>query len=383
MDPNLDPAMIFRETLFEESGGQEKTEADLRMAYAEKMAERIQIKISAIETGDLDFDALFDCAVSAARPVKLKTENGKEFAFWYAAAVDIPVMVNQACPSLSADERQTVALTLAEKALTGGEADLETSDGVTLTCGKLATVTKKNAAHDVLKRFFASLMIATTAYLSAAFSAEAETLLGTRQVSLSTMATTKMYDKMISGKDDPVFDSNRGIKAQMRFFASKKGVEQIRAVHRFWNAFSYKSDIELYGKSDHWATPSEFVRKKGGDCEDFALIKYWTLRKLGIPAQRMRIMVGTVPGRDGSHAVLSVADEKGQVWILDNLQKNPVPEDKMVTQFVPLLSVNEDQRIVHCALPDLKTAMLKRRRAIDREAPPPPPAFGGSRGVSP
>jgi predicted transglutaminase-like cysteine proteinase len=50
--------------------------------------------------------------------------------------------------------------------------------------------------------------------------------------------------------------------------------------NRFLNDWRYKPDDQNYGQRDYWATPLEFLRRSG-DCEDYAIAKYVTLRELG------------------------------------------------------------------------------------------------------
>lgn len=52
-------------------------------------------------------------------------------------------------------------------------------------------------------------------------------------------------------------------------------------VNNYINKVPYVSDVDNYGAQDYFATPAEFL-KKGGDCEDYALSKYFYLKKAGI-----------------------------------------------------------------------------------------------------
>ena len=64
---------------------------------------------------------------------------------------------------------------------------------------------------------------------------------------------------------------------------------QLAEVNRFFNRFEYRSDVDVWGKWDYWANPVEFVRRGAGDCEDFAISKYFMLRTLGVPDQNLAI----------------------------------------------------------------------------------------------
>ncbi len=123
---------------------------------------------------------------------------------------------------------------------------------------------------------------------------------------------------------------------------------QLAAVNAFVNAARYVSDRENWGASDHWALPSELFAR-GGDCEDFAIAKYFALRALGLPPGALRLMVLNDRGRGEAHAVLLVADGT-QTLVLDNLSPEIRPWREVSPRYLSLYSVNEERAWVH-ALP--------------------------------
>ena len=52
-------------------------------------------------------------------------------------------------------------------------------------------------------------------------------------------------------------------------------------MNRFFNNIRFRSDQKTWGKEDYWALPREFLNRGIGDCEDYAIAKYITLRRLG------------------------------------------------------------------------------------------------------
>lgn len=64
---------------------------------------------------------------------------------------------------------------------------------------------------------------------------------------------------------------------------------RLEKVNRFFNAIPGKEDRAVWGQRDYWATPVEFLARYGGDCEDYALAKFFTLRATGVAADRLRI----------------------------------------------------------------------------------------------
>ncbi len=74
------------------------------------------------------------------------------------------------------------------------------------------------------------------------------------------------------------------------------------------------SDQGQYGRAEHWALPTA----RGGDCEDFALIKKKRLIEAGLDPQML--LISTVLDRDrNAHAVLIMRTGQGD-FVLDNLR---------------------------------------------------------------
>jgi predicted transglutaminase-like cysteine proteinase len=99
---------------------------------------------------------------------------------------------------------------------------------------------------------------------------------------------------------------------------NKDPLQKARLVSGFINTqFSGIQDKAVYGIGEKWATPMEFVSNRGGDCEDFAIIKYFALRSLGYEPESMRILVVEVPSYNVWHALLALLT-RGRVYIFDN-----------------------------------------------------------------
>ena len=135
-------------------------------------------------------------------------------------------------------------------------------------------------------------------------------------------------------------------QAVVRTQRGRPAIEQLQAVNRFLNEWRYKSDDQNYGRRDYWATPLEFLRHSG-DCEDYAIAKYVTLRQLGFTPEQLRLVVVRDVIRDLAHAVLAVYVDE-EVYILDNLTKAVLAQERF-RQYVPYYSVNETTRWAHAA----------------------------------
>ena len=122
--------------------------------------------------------------------------------------------------------------------------------------------------------------------------------------------------------------------------------EQLQAVNLFVNRWPYRADRDTYGRRDHWATPLEFFANSG-DCEDYAIAKYVSLRRLGVPAGDLRMVVLQDTSRGIAHAVLVARATAGSDWlVLDNLS-DKVLRQRDLPHYVPYYSVNETTRWAH------------------------------------
>ena len=113
--------------------------------------------------------------------------------------------------------------------------------------------------------------------------------------------------------------------------------DKLNQVNRFFNArMAFKDDIVVWHQQDYWATPIEFLRKGAGDCEDFALAKYFTLREMGVPANQLRITYVKALQLNQAHMVVTwYATPDAIPLVLDNLKTAILP----ATQRTDLLPV--------------------------------------------
>lgn len=119
---------------------------------------------------------------------------------------------------------------------------------------------------------------------------------------------------------------------------------QLAAVNAYANEKRYVLDQDNYGTADYWATPREFL-VNNGDCEDYSIIKYYSLRNLGFPPEVLRIVVVQDTNLKIPHAVLAVYFDN-DILILDN-QVRQVVSHRITAHYVPVYSVNEKQWWMH------------------------------------
>ncbi len=121
---------------------------------------------------------------------------------------------------------------------------------------------------------------------------------------------------------------------------SEKG--KLRSVNSFFNRIRFVDDIKVWQKKDYWATPVEFLSKNAGDCEDFTIAKYFTLRALNIPAEKLRLMYVRALRINQSHMVLAYFETPDAMpLILDNLNGKILPANYR-RDLKPIYSFNAD-----------------------------------------
>ncbi|MCJ9428233.1 transglutaminase-like cysteine peptidase [Kordiimonas marina] len=138
-----------------------------------------------------------------------------------------------------------------------------------------------------------------------------------------------------------------GRKAWNSLIEAQKGKperEQLDAVNLYMNKSPYIIDPVNWGVPDYWETPDEFFLKDG-DCEDYAISKYITLKRLGVDPDTMRLVIVQDENLRAAHAILAVA-LKGVTYILDN-QVNTVLPDTQILHYRPVYSINESAWWLH------------------------------------
>lgn len=125
---------------------------------------------------------------------------------------------------------------------------------------------------------------------------------------------------------------------------NKKASELVKLnlVNAFFNKLDFVNDIDHWGTEDYWATPLQMLTSNGGDCEDFSIAKYFTLRELGIPAERLRLTYVKAVELNQAHMVLTYyAAPDAEPLVLDNLTKEILPSSER-KDLLPVYSFNGD-----------------------------------------
>jgi len=120
---------------------------------------------------------------------------------------------------------------------------------------------------------------------------------------------------------------------------------KLRAVNEFFNRYvGFRSDKQVWGLEDYWASPLEMLGKGAGDCEDFAIGKYFSLLALGVPTARLRLVYvrAQLGGTTQAHMVLAFyATPNAEPLILDNLITEIRPASRR-PDLEPVFSFNSE-----------------------------------------
>lgn len=126
---------------------------------------------------------------------------------------------------------------------------------------------------------------------------------------------------------EPGAASVRAWRELMGQAVSQPDEARLRLVNDFFNRrVRFGDDTEIWKQSDYWATPLDTLGRGAGDCEDFAIAKYVTLKLLGVPSDKLRLtyVKARIGGPQSSvvqaHMVLSYYPTPGdEPLVLDNL----------------------------------------------------------------
>lgn len=123
--------------------------------------------------------------------------------------------------------------------------------------------------------------------------------------------------------------------------------QQLQAVNSFWNQIMQSSDDPIvWGEADYWATPLESLGKRAGDCEDFVIGKYFSLLRLGMPVEKLRLIYvrarlgGAGSSQSIAHMVLGFHDtSSADPLVLDSLMSDILPA-RQRPDLSPIFSFN-------------------------------------------
>lgn len=132
-------------------------------------------------------------------------------------------------------------------------------------------------------------------------------------------------------------------------FQSGSEQQKLKDVNEYFNRkLRFEDDQKLWGQVDYWATPVEALLKGAGDCEDYAIAKYFSLKFIGVPVEKLRITYvkarigGAASNIVQAHMVLTYySSPDAEPLVLDNLVSEIRPASRR-GDLQPIFSFNSE-----------------------------------------
>lgn len=372
--PQVNLAKLFCDSLSQLS--QVSSDRKLRDECAADLRRRIAWRVDVAEEKleSIDFNIFVDEAIEAMRPLRVSLESSKGKKMLLSLPMDIPRVSRQIAGMWAGETESDRALAVKEKTAAlmatcakSGEAVACKIEGAKVSCEPVRPEKRnklwdgaKGALRETFKVVRNCTMIAIALVTIASTSVQIKTALGPaesppeilQQIASGFGRTT--FEKTQYGKDmiktlktsledgefEQMVSSDNLLQRIMSGLASLDKVEQANIVNMLWNTLDGKEDMSLYNREEYYASPSEMWKNRAGDCDDYAIAKYVTLRKLGFSQDDLHILVVDSFDMDSMHAVLSV-NINGKMMILDNLSNKMLTMEEASQKYDLQASVNE------------------------------------------
>ena len=142
-----------------------------------------------------------------------------------------------------------------------------------------------------------------------------------------------------------VVEQAQALVQQIERSAALEELQRLKEVNDFFNRrLAFKEDAITWGVPDYWASPLESLEKRAGDCEDYAIAKYFSLAATGVPTARLRMVYvrARLSGQSLAHMVLAYYAQPGaEPLILDNLRPEVLPASQR-PDLTPVFSFNTE-----------------------------------------
>jgi len=160
--------------------------------------------------------------------------------------------------------------------------------------------------------------------------------------------TERWVPEELTGKAKQQYDGKAAARIDawrqtLHGLADASEADKLKGVNAFFNReLRFVSDAKHWGMDDYWATPYEALGSDGGDCEDYVIAKYYSLRQLGVDTSKLRITYVKAIRLNQAHMVLTYFPTPDAVpLVLDNLIGIIAPASER-SDLSPVYSFNGD-----------------------------------------
>lgn len=142
-----------------------------------------------------------------------------------------------------------------------------------------------------------------------------------------------------------VVEQAQALVQQIERSGTAEELQRLKDINDFFNRrLAFKDDAVVWNLPDYWASPLESLEKRAGDCEDYAIAKYFGLAATGVPTAKLRMVYvrARLQGQSLAHMVLAYYAQPGaEPLILDNLRPEVLPASQR-TDLTPVFSFNTE-----------------------------------------
>lgn len=146
-------------------------------------------------------------------------------------------------------------------------------------------------------------------------------------------------------RDPRVAEQALALVQQIERSGTQEELRRLKDINDFFNRrVAFREDTATWGLADYWASPLESLERRAGDCEDYAIAKYFSLAAAGVPTARLRMVYvrARMQGQSLAHMVLAYHAEPGaEPLILDNLRPEVLPASQR-PDLTPVFSFNTE-----------------------------------------
>lgn len=142
-----------------------------------------------------------------------------------------------------------------------------------------------------------------------------------------------------------VAEQAQSLLQQIERSSRQDELQRLKDINDFFNQrLAFREDAATWGLPDYWASPLESLERRAGDCEDYAIAKYFSLAAAGVPTAKLRMVYvrARMQGQSLAHMVLAYyAQPDGEPLILDNLRPEVLPASARA-DLTPVFSFNTE-----------------------------------------
>ncbi len=124
-------------------------------------------------------------------------------------------------------------------------------------------------------------------------------------------------------------------------------IKKLNRVNSYINRILPGYDRIVQNMTDYWSTPKQFLIEGKGDCEDYAITKYFTLKQIGMSSDKLYMAIVQVKHNTTMHMVMLYFETPQSIpLVLDNLSWKVLPLNKRKDLKVKVIFNEQDSYLL-------------------------------------